>query len=124
IALRKVLRKAHHGVVDGLVTVRMVLAHHVANNVRAFLERRGGIESQSLHGEQEPPMHGLQPIAGIRQRAARNGGQRILEIPPPQGSDRSAIFSLPPLGGGEITSLPMNRGYGAAPPKTTRNHPR
>ena len=45
-----------------------------------LLERRAGIEPQLPHGEQQPPMHGLEPIARVRQRTVHDGGQRIGEI--------------------------------------------
>ena len=41
VALREILREAHERVVDRLVAVRVVLADDVADDARAFLERRG-----------------------------------------------------------------------------------
>ena len=41
IARGEILRHAHHGVVDRGVAVRMVFAHHVADDAGAFLEAGG-----------------------------------------------------------------------------------
>ena len=80
IALGKILRQPHQGVVDGLVAVRMKFADDVADDARAFLEGRAGIEPQLLHRVEQPPMHRLEPVARIRQRAVHDGGERIGEI--------------------------------------------
>ena len=45
-----------------------------------LLERRAGIEPQQAHGVQQAPVHRLQPVARVRQRAVHDGRQRIGEI--------------------------------------------
>ena len=60
--------------------MRMILADDIADHARAFLKARGGIEVQLVHGVDQPPMHRLQPVAQIRQRARHDGGQRIGEV--------------------------------------------
>ena len=80
IALREILRQPHQRVIDRLVAVRMKLADDVADHARAFLERRAGIEPQLLHRVEQPPVHRLEPVARIRQRAVHDGGERIGEI--------------------------------------------
>ena len=40
----KILREPHQRLVDRLVAVRMERAHHVADDLGAFLESRAGIE--------------------------------------------------------------------------------
>ena len=67
------LRHAHHGVVDRGVAMRMELAHHVADDARAFLESGAGFEPQKLHRVDQPAVHRLQPVAHIRQRARHDG---------------------------------------------------
>ena len=47
IARGKILRQPHQRVVDRLVAVRMEIAHHVADDLGRFLERRAGIEPQA-----------------------------------------------------------------------------
>ena len=80
IALREVLREPHQSVINRLVAVRMELADDVADHARAFLERGVGIEPQLLHRVEQPPVHRLEPVARIRQRAVHDGGERVCEI--------------------------------------------
>ncbi len=80
IALREVLRQPYQSVIDRLVTMRMKFADDVADHARAFLERRVGVEPQLLHRIEQPPVHGLEAVARIRQRTVHDGGERIGEI--------------------------------------------
>ena len=65
IALSKILREAHHRVVDRLVAMRVKLADDLADDARGFLEARAGIEPQKTHSMQDAPVHGFEPIARI-----------------------------------------------------------
>ena len=56
------------------------LTHDIAHHAGAFLEARGGIEPELLHGVDQPPMHGLQPVAHIGQAARHDGGEGISEV--------------------------------------------
>ena len=80
IAQREILGEADHRVIDRLVAVRVILADHVADDTRAFLIALRGIELQQPHRPQQPPMHRLQPIAHVGQRARRDRRQRIDEV--------------------------------------------
>ena len=60
--------------------MRMEGAHHVADDFRAFLERRAGIEAKNMHAVKDAPMHGFEPVAGVGQRAAGDGRQRVAQI--------------------------------------------
>ena len=66
IARGEILRQPHQRLVDRLIAVRMERAHHVADDLRAFLERRARIELQYMHPVQDAPMHRLQPVARVR----------------------------------------------------------
>ena len=99
IALGEILREAHQRVVDRLVAVRMELADDVADHARAFLERRAGVEAQLLHGVEQPPVHRLEPVARIRQRAAGDGGERVLQIALFQRVAQRNLFDVA-VGGG------------------------
>ena len=81
IAHVEILRQARHRVIDRGIAVRVVVAHHVAGNLRRFAKSPGRRQLQLAHRIQNPPMHRLQPIAGIRQGAVHDGGQRIGQIP-------------------------------------------
>jgi len=65
IARGEILREPDQRLVDRLVAMRMERAHHVADDLRAFLERRAGIEPENLHAVEDAPMDRLQPVAGI-----------------------------------------------------------
>ena len=80
IARGEVLRETHQRLVDRLVAVRMERAHHVADDLRAFLEGRAGVEPEDVHAVEDAAMHGLQPVARVGQRAAHDGRERIGEI--------------------------------------------
>ena len=80
VARGKILGEAHQRVVDRLVAVRMEIAHHVADDLCRFLERRAGIEAQQPHAVEDAPVHRLEPVARVRQRAMHDGRKRIGEI--------------------------------------------
>ena len=80
IARGKILRQPHQRVVDRLVAMRMERAHHVADDLGGFLERRAGVEPQQPHAIEDAPMHRLQAVAGVRQRAMHDGRERVGEI--------------------------------------------
>ncbi|OIQ68503.1 hypothetical protein GALL_499030 [mine drainage metagenome] len=80
IARGKILRQAHHGVIDRLVAMRMERAHHVADDLGGLLERRAGIEPQQPHAVEDAPVHRFQPVAGVRQRTVHDGREGIGEI--------------------------------------------
>ena len=60
--------------------MRMERAHHVADDLGGLLECRAGIEPQELHAVEDAAVHGLEPVARIRQRAMHDGRERIGEI--------------------------------------------
>ena len=80
IARDEVLRETHQRLVDRLVAVRMERAHHVADDLRAFLEGRAGVEPQDVHAVEDAAVHGLQSVARVGKRPAHDGGQRVGEI--------------------------------------------
>ena len=80
ITRREILREAHHRVVNRLVAMRMEPAHHVADDLGGFLERRAGVEPQQPHAVEDAPVHRLQAVASVRQRAVHDGRECISEI--------------------------------------------
>ena len=80
IARGEILRQPHQRVVDRLVAMRMERAHHVADDLGGFLERRAGVEPQQPHAVEDAPVHRLQAVAGVRQRAVHDGRERVGEI--------------------------------------------
>ena len=80
VARGKILREANERVVDRLIAVGMEAAHHVADDLGRFLEGRRRVEPQQVHAVKNAPVHRLEPVARVRQRAVHDGGQRVLEI--------------------------------------------
>ena len=79
-AHREVLRHAHHRVVDRLVAVRMVFAHHVADDAGGLAERVRRIVAALLHRVEDAPVHRLQPVAHVGQRPAHDHAHRVIEV--------------------------------------------
>ena len=79
-AHRKILRHAYHRVVDGLVTVGVILAHNVTNNTRRLTVRLVVFVSIFFHGKQNSAMNRFQSIAHIGQCAAHNYAHCVIEI--------------------------------------------
>ncbi len=76
----EVLRHPHHRVVDRLVAVRMIFTDHVADDARGlhvFLVRRVPL---LVHRIQDAPMHRLQTVARIRQRARHDHAHGVIEV--------------------------------------------
>ena len=63
------LRHMHESGVDGLVAVRMVIAHRFADDLGTLQMFARGQHAQSVHGEQNPALRGFQPVPHVRQRA-------------------------------------------------------
>ena len=84
IALREVLRHAHQRVVGGLVAMRVEAAEHVAHHARALHRLGPGCAGEgqphALHRVQDAPLHRLLAVADVRQRAALDDAERVLEV--------------------------------------------
>ena len=79
-AHREVLRHAHERVVDREVAVRVVLAHHVADDAGRFLVRLVGREAVLEHRVEDAPVHRLQAVAGVRQRPRDDHAHGVIEV--------------------------------------------
>ena len=82
-AHREILGHAHHGVVDRRVAVRVVFAHDVADDARRLAERLVEVVAAFLHRKENAPMHRLQAVAHVGQRAADDHAHRVIEIRTP-----------------------------------------
>ena len=80
IADGKVLGKPRQRVVDRLIAVGMEVAHGVTDDLGAFAELALGAEPELLHGVEQPPMDGLEPVAHIGERAVHDGGECVGEV--------------------------------------------
>ena len=76
---REALRHAHQRVVDRRIAVGVELAHDVAHGAGGLavglVVRVGGL----VHGVKDAPMHGLEPVAQVRDRAGDDHAHGIIE---------------------------------------------
>ena len=80
IADGEVLGEARQRVVDRLIAVGVEIAHRVADDLGAFAELALRLEPELAHGVEHAPMHGLQAVAHVGQRAMHDGRERVGEI--------------------------------------------
>ena len=80
IAQRERLRHADERLVERRVAVRMVVAHHVADDLRALAMPGVGGQVLLPHRVEDAALHRLQPVAHVGQRARRDDRQRVVEI--------------------------------------------
>ena len=76
----EVLPEAHQGVVDRRVAVRVVVAHHAADDVRALAVGPVRLEPGLVHGEQHAPVNRLQPVAHVGKRPPDDHAHRVIEV--------------------------------------------
>ncbi len=74
------LRHADHGVVDRGVAVRVVFTHHVADDAGRFAVGLVRGVAGLVHPVQDAPVHRLQPVAGVRQRARHDHAHGVIEV--------------------------------------------
>ena len=80
VAQRPRLRHAHEGVVEGRVTVRVVVAHHVAHDAPALDEVAVGSEPGVVHAVEDLAVHRLQPVTHVGQRPSHDHRHRIVDV--------------------------------------------
>ena len=93
------LRHAHQRVVNRRVAVRMVLAHHFADDLGALARGAVGLQAHFVHPEQDAPVHRLEAVADIRQRPAHDHAHGVIEVRAPHfvfDIDRNEVLRLPP----------------------------
>src|SRR5581483_7981073 len=79
VAHREGLREADERVVDGGVAVRVVVAHHGADDARALLVRPVRLHAVLVHAVEDVPVHRLEAVAHVRQRARDDHRHRVVE---------------------------------------------
>jgi hypothetical protein len=79
VAQRERLRHADERVVDRRVAVRVVRAHHVADDARALLVRPVGLHPRLVHAEEDAPVDGLEAVAHVGERARDDHAHRVVE---------------------------------------------
>ena len=58
----------------------MEITHDVADDLGRFFKLCARIEAQKAHAIKDAAMHGLEPVARIRQRPVHDRGERVSEI--------------------------------------------
>ena len=77
----EILRQPRQRVaIDRPVAMRMIVAHHFADDLRAFAEGRARIEPEAAHRIEDAPMHRFSPSRGIGQRPVHDRRQRIGQV--------------------------------------------
>jgi hypothetical protein len=79
-AHREVLREADQRVVDRRVAVRVVLAHHVADDAGALRVGPVRLQPRLVHRVQDAAVDRLQSIADVGQRAPDDDRHRVVQI--------------------------------------------
>jgi hypothetical protein len=76
----EVLGHARQRLVDGRVAVGVVLAHDVPHGARALAVGLVGRVARVLHGEEDAPVHGLEPVAQVGNRAGDDHAHGVVEV--------------------------------------------
>jgi hypothetical protein len=79
-AEREALRHAHEGLVDRRVAVRVILAHHVADDAGALHELLVPAVPALLHAVEDPALHRLHPVAHVWQRAGGDHAEGVVQV--------------------------------------------
>ena len=80
VAQRKILRHAHRRVIHRAVAVRVIFAQHLAHHLGALHVLAVVQQPHVVHRIQNPPVHRLQPVADVGQRAPDDDRHRVVEI--------------------------------------------
>ena len=76
----EILRQTHQRVIDRLIAVRMVFTDDVADGARRLVVRLVPLEAVLVHRVENAPMHGLEPVARIRQRPRHDHAHGVIEV--------------------------------------------
>jgi hypothetical protein len=80
------LRHADQSIIDGLIAVRVVRLHHLADDRRALDVAPVGRDVQVVpHRIQDTTLHGLEAVADVGQGPRRDHAQGVIEIPAARG---------------------------------------
>ena len=76
----EILRHAHQRIVDRIAAMGVVLAHHVADDARALAGRPVVVVAALAHGVEDAPVHRLEAVAHVRQRARHDHAHGVVEV--------------------------------------------
>jgi hypothetical protein len=102
-AQRERLRQAHEGVVDGAITVRVQLSHHLADDAGRLHVPAVGPQPHLGHLIEDAALHGFESVARIGQRARVDDRVGVFEEGPLHfGRDVDVFDALVDRGGGGV----------------------
>ncbi len=93
VAIRKVLRHAHHGLVNCAVTVRVILSHHFSDHVGRLTEAGVGSEANRPHGVQNAAVDRLHAVTYVRQGTRNNHRHGVIQIRPAHLFSNALFFN-------------------------------
>ncbi len=96
VAEAELLRHADERVVDRGVAVRVVLAHDLADDVGALAVRPRRLQAEVVHRVEHAPVHGLEPVADVGQRAPDDHAHRVIEVRRPHLGRQLALLDVAP----------------------------
>ncbi len=111
VAHGEVLRHARHGVVHGGVAVRVVLAQHLADDSGGLAVGRGRPHAHVVHGVQDPPMNGLEPVTGVGQSARHDDAHGVVQVRPAHLLVYVNLTDGSDVHGPEISQADSRRGF-------------
>ena len=76
----EILRHAYQGVIDRLITVRMIFADNVADDARRLAVWLVPLVAILVHREEDAPMHRLEPVARVGQSARHDYAHGVIEV--------------------------------------------
>ena len=80
VAHGEILRHADDRVIDRAVAVGMIFTQDLTDDTRRFLIRFVRAHARFLHRVEDTPMHRLQAVADVRQRARHDDAHRVVDI--------------------------------------------
>ena len=76
----EILRQTHQRVIDRLIAVGMVFTDDVADGARRLVVRLVPLEAVLVHRVENAAMHGLEPVARVRQRPRHDHAHGVIEV--------------------------------------------
>ena len=108
VAHREVLGEPDERVVQRAVAVRVVLAHHLADDRGALAVRAGRRQAHLAHRVEDPAVDRLEAVADVGQGARHDHAHRVVEVADPHlvlDADRSDIAQVV----GHVSATPVGQ---------------
>ena len=83
VAQGEILRHPHNGVVDRRIPVRVIFTDHIPDDTGRFFVCPVPVIVQLVHGEQDTPMHGLEPVTNVREGSPHDDAHGVVQVAAP-----------------------------------------